>query len=142
MAARLVLTALVVAMVTAVITGSISQGQVRDVEVKLADALAEAEEYEADLNEAEARARTAENALSKLKREAEAQEAEAALALDAQGDLQTELEAAYAAIQQLQADLATATRRGPRSIRCVDGLSVSEIVSGDIDPCQEWQADY
>lgn len=142
MAARLVVTAIVVGFVTAGITTAVMQKQVEEIREDLALAQTEAETYAGDLEEAEEQAEEAEAELDKLKRETQKMEDAAASALDVQGDLQTELEAAYAAIQQLQTDLARATRRGPSSIRCVDGLSVSEIVSGEIDPCQEWEADY
>lgn len=66
----------------------------------------------------------------------------------AQEEVQTALEEAAALISSqrshifdLEGQLARSQRR-PSGVRCSDGLSVNEIVSGHVDPCSEWEFDY
>lgn len=103
---------------------------------------------ETELSEEQERADRAEQEANDAKDEAEEAKKQQRALDAARSETDVALEEAAALISSqhsyildLEAQLARAQRR-PSGLRCSDGLSVNEIVSGDVDPCSEWEFDY
>lgn len=80
----------------------------------------------------------AEEKLEKLEREADAANEEVLAALEEASAL---IGAQRTHILDLEAQLIRARRR-PSGITCTDGISTSELVDLEMDPCSEWSFDY